>query len=271
MGCGASRSQAKHASSPKNLNPQPISAQHLSQPIFSQPQAPSVQANHSSSLAPIASSSQLGGGSSAYPYLPPTYQNLHYDPRSNLHQDPGFLTVKLPRTQEEGPEPAILFDDERPKVSKEVIKLDNVPKYLSQNCTPNASWVYLKGDNSEQLPQDVQVLIERSYVRGDPMVFFELDGIPTEFTYGESVLVLNSKGDTTVYPAVRTALSVEPYHRITEDGSMRPFPKELQDAVKLAGGELVFLLDNKPYQIVASRNTLVDLKDGVNLKMMVMK
>lgn len=270
MGCGASRSQAKNASSPQQINSRPDPTPPApGQLVFNKPEPPSVAVNSSASLAPIASAPS-GAAGSAYPYLPPVYSNLHNNGHTNSNHSTGYLTVKLPRPEEEGPEPAILFEDERPKVSKEIIKLDDVPKYVSQNCTPNGRWAYHAADKEEPLPQDVQVLIERSYVRGDPMVFFELNGVPTEFTYGESVIILNANGETSVYPTVRMPMGAEPYHRITEDGSMRPFPKELQDAIRLAGGEMVFILDNKPYQIIASKNSLVDLSQGVSIKMSIM-
>lgn len=265
MGCGASRSEESQATSPKNQTHPSTSSQPPPQFIFNQPQVTSIPLISSSSLAPIASAQQLNTGASVYPYKP------HHVSTLNSHKDSTHQTFNLSRPEEQTPEPAILFEDERPQLDKQLKKLDNLPKYVSQNCSSNAKWLYLKHDIEELLPQDVQILIERSYVRGDPMVFFELNGVPTEFNYGEGVIGVSSNGDISVYPAVRTALTAEPYYRMTEDGTMRPFPKELQDAVRLSGGEMVFILDNRPYQIVTSSNSLVDLKNGVSLKLSVTK
>lgn len=152
--------------------------------------------------------------------------------------------------------------------SEIIILDDNIqdfPEFYSTQSSIGV-WSYSLESSDSQFPDAVNQEIESAYLTGKSQFEVKIDEASFKIIFKDSIM---SNSDS-MYPVLRTELMAQNYGWQADDGTVRPFIKELAEILEVTGGELKCKIDGTPFSISLPRRQLIDLTTKIKRKIILL-
>lgn len=152
--------------------------------------------------------------------------------------------------------------------SEIIILDDNIqdfPEFYSTQSNIGV-WSFSLESSDSQFPETVNQEIESAYLTGKSQFEVKIEENAFKIIFKDSVM---SNSDS-IYPVLRTELMTQNYGWQADDGTVRPFIKELADLLEVTGGELKCKIDGTPFSISLPKRQLIDLTTKIKRKIILL-
>ena len=163
--------------------------------------------------------------------------------------------------------PNILAFD--PRGAKKEYDVSGLPHYDSSNVTLNGKWQFLDASQTEvAFDRDTQHRIEIDYVKGLLRSMITLFDLPAVITFkdmhvsGDKALP-EGKKDHFCFPVKRQHLRREAYGWMSEDGTVRPIVREIEDILNFTTGVYTYGFDEDILTIDLKKKVIIDTKTAL--------
>jgi hypothetical protein len=163
--------------------------------------------------------------------------------------------------------PNILAFD--PRGEKKEYDVSGLPHYDSDNVTLNGKWQFLDDSQSEvAFDRDTQHRIEIDFVKGMLRSMITLFESPAVITFkdmhvsGHKTLP-EGKKDHFSFPIKRQHLRREAYGWMSEDGTIRPLVREIEDILNFTTGVYTYGFDDAILTIDLKKKVIIDTKTAL--------
>ena len=163
--------------------------------------------------------------------------------------------------------PNILAFD--PRGAKKDYDVSGLPHYDSSNVTLNGKWQFLDASQTEvAFDRDTQHRIEIDYVKGQLRSMITLFDSPAIITFKDMHVsghqnLAEGKKDHFCLPIKRQHLRREAYGWMSEDGTIRPIVREIEDILNFTTGVYTYGFDEDVLTIDLKKKVIIDSKTAL--------
>jgi hypothetical protein len=163
--------------------------------------------------------------------------------------------------------PNILAFD--PRGAKKDYDVSGLPHYDSKNVTLNGKWQFLDASQTEvAFSREIQHKIEIDFIKGLIRSSITLFESPAVLTFkdmhvsGDKVLA-EGKKEHYCYPVKRQHLRREAYGWMSDDGTVRPIVREIEDILNFTTGVYTYGFDEEILTIDLKKKVIIDTRTAL--------
>lgn len=144
-------------------------------------------------------------------------------------------------------------------------KQENFPEFFTTSSN-NGIWSYSLDTADSEFPESTNQEIESAYLSGKSQIEVKIEDSNYNIKFKESLMFCSEN----VYPVIRTELVPASYGWQVDDGTIRPFIKELADILEVTGGEIKCKIDGAPYSVSLPKRQMIDLTTKIKSKIILL-